>query len=64
MRPTLDELIDRAIRAYTRRFGPQADAPAKNATLTHHSGVIILRNTYRELATYRIRGDGTLRFVS
>ena len=59
----------RALRAYFRRFGAEADQPASPASVDipiqtgrrcYH---LILENIHGELARYRITAKGCLRFV-
>jgi hypothetical protein len=63
---SLESAMDRAYRAYFRRFGQRADQP--NAALSDIEDgpprVVVLANVRGELARYRIHPKtGALRFV-
>jgi hypothetical protein len=59
------DAIERAHRAYQRgaRPGEVLDQPTANGDLVSYRGrsYVVLSNSYRTLAVYRIRGDGRLR---
>jgi hypothetical protein len=52
MQPTDEQLIDRACRAYFRRFGKHADFPGQDSTVSKR-GVVRLTNVRGELARYK-----------
>lgn len=55
---------ERAFRAYYRRFGSNADQPSKQAEFETVNGVeyVVLSNSYKTLAVYKIRNDGSLKY--
>jgi hypothetical protein len=61
--PTLD-YTERAERAYFRRFDSYADQPG-SITLQEHNGFsyVVLENSYRTLAVYRIQKNDRLKFL-
>jgi hypothetical protein len=46
-------IIERALRAYFRRFGKHADFPSSYGCSVSVRGVVTLRNGHRTLACYR-----------
>ena len=65
---TPTQLIDRAMRAYFRRFGTNAPQPANTSCVVEvrnprAAWVVVLRNVRGELARYRVTPSG-LRFVN
>ncbi len=53
MYPTDDQLIDRAVRAYFRRYGKRADYPSVPSSTVSTRGVVRLVNCNGELARYK-----------
>jgi hypothetical protein len=57
----MENVIERAIRAYCRRT-EGATQPSLTGS-TKEGSTVILRNVNGVLARYRIRGDGRLAFI-
>jgi len=55
----------RAFNAYFKRFGKYADQPSQIVEFIEDNGkdYIVLSNVNGTLATYRIRNDGSLKFL-
>lgn len=61
----LDEVRERAMRAYFRRRGSWAAQPADGGEMVEHDGLLYVRlaNIGGVLAVYRVRGDGKLKWL-
>jgi hypothetical protein len=59
----MDELTRRAFAAYFRSDGESADMPSSPAAMVTHEGktYVVLENSYRALAVYRVRTSGQLK---
>jgi hypothetical protein len=57
-----EDLIDRAITAYFRRFGNEANQPSRSSSAVE-GGFVVLENVNGELARYQITKRGGLRYV-
>jgi hypothetical protein len=62
----MEDVESRAFRAYFRRFGKDALMPSQNVDIISDKGkdYIVLSNSYRNLAVYRVFEDGSLKWVN
>lgn len=60
-----ERLVGRAVRAYSKRFGPYANQPASTSDVMDHGGknYVVLHNCNGILAIYQITTSDRLRYV-
>lgn len=61
----MTEFEDRLFKAYFRRFGRNAPCPSSTVEYVEHDGktYAVLSNINDVLAVYRVKDDGSLKYV-